>query len=90
MTDQSRVEAVARALDPDLWKEYDRLRSEGVAIHELFVIDIWSSKERAEIAIEANDAWLKEQEPMLKPCPSCEEPCSIEEMECSKCGLALW
>ena len=80
MTDQSRVEAVAKAmcLVDDL--QFDDLSRDGRDY----------SLRMAQAAIEANDAWLKEQEPMLKPCPSCEQPCSIEVMECPKCGLALW
>ena len=77
---ESRVEAVAAPLEQFL------KRSVGLTDYAAGQY----AKELAVQAIEANDAWLKVQVAPQKPCPSCEEPCSIEEMECPKCGVALW
>ena len=92
MTDKSRVEAVARAIDQSgCWETYDDLmRAGGYFPSDGLLARLDKSKQRAQAAIEANDAWLKVQVAPQKPCPSCEEPCSIEEMECPKCGVALW
>lgn len=55
MTDQSRVEAVARALAAAANWVWDGLADD--------VKDYWH--ELAQAAIEANDAWLKELNPRL-------------------------
>ena len=57
---ESRVEAVARAIDPLAWDELDKL-DEAIIPSERLLSRIKASKQTANRAIEANDAWLKEQ-----------------------------
>ena len=62
----TRVEAVARALDQsDCWGTYDEVLRTGVRPSESLLASLEKSKERAQRAIEANDAWLTEHESAL-------------------------
>jgi len=81
MTDKSRVEAVARAIDQSgCWETYDDLmRAGGYFPSDGLLARLDKSKQRAQAAIEANDAWLKEcreEQAKLTPkyCPKCGHP----------------
>ena len=64
MTSDSRIEAVARAIDQSgCWETYDDLMRAGGYFPSDSLLDrLEKSKQRAQAAIAANDAWLKEQD----------------------------
>ena len=63
MTDQSRVEAVARAIDQSgCWETYDDLmQAGGYFPSDSLIARLERSKDRAQIAIAASDAWVRKQ-----------------------------
>ena len=57
----TRVEAVARAIDQSgCWETYDDLMIAGGYFSDTLLARLEKSKERAQAAIEANDAWLEQ------------------------------
>ena len=96
----TRDEAVARAVNPDLWRWIDQLEKDGPPplTHrpDVYRADLERAKAAslhdAQLAIEANDAWLADEEKRATtPCPRCGTRCGVGDFECRGCGEAvLW